>query len=242
MKKLITILIAISIGIILTFSNKTRLKASTITSWSSVESRIWYDQQGTNTAGSWSSGSTHTFSPSYPVTSIQWRVKASSGLSNENTYTFTIGYTPSPDSLSVNNLYIRREGDYPNETITCKEWQRNTSTGRYTKECTFTPGYNYSSSEYLFIRIMFNESYVTSVQSYISGFNERESTNAVITDQTNNIINNQEQNTQDIINNQNANTQAQIEANQVCKQLSKDNVKTDGYLQTNGNIENSSSY
>lgn len=65
----------------------------------------------------------------------------------------------------------------------------------------------------------------------------------IITNQnqnTQNIINNNNQNAQDIINNQNENNQKIIDSNLVCEELDKNDIKTNGYLQTNGVIENNS--
>ena len=62
-------------------------------------------------------------------------------------------------------------------------------------------------------------------------------TNAIIdsnNQNTENIINNQNQNTQDIINNQNQNTQQEIESQQVCNYIDKKNVKQTGEF-LNGN-------
>ena len=77
----------------------------------------------------------------------------------------------------------------------------------------------------------FYSSYLTELRVVIRGFEERKGTNAIITEQTNNIINNNNQNTQDIINNntqntqeiinnQNTNTQEQINSQKVCRTIS----------------------
>lgn len=58
---------------------------------------------------------------------------------------------------------------------------------------------------------------------------------------TQDIINSQEEQTQDIIDNQNSNTDKQIESQKVCDFYSKDNIKTNGYYLNSNGQETSSS-
>ena len=239
MKKLLTILIAISIGIILMFSNKTRLKASTTYSWTTKQSRVFIDQQGTETTTSWQT-IPYTQSVSYPVTQMQYRLKYSGGLTAGNTYKFKISYLPNSDAINTSGIWFS-DGTNTLTEVNCSGWARE-SNNYYANICAISPISNITSNDYLYVRIVFNESYISSIRSYVGDFEETKGTGAIIQDSAIDIMENNNNNTQEIINNQNANTQAQIQANKVCKQLSKENIKTDGYLQTNGNIENSSSW
>lgn len=134
--------------------------------------------------------------------------------------------------------------------------KRGSTSGGNSKEFTirFVPSQNYTYWGFKLAGGLYN---LTSVNNFkisnvyleevdTSGSNDiinnaNQNTQEIInnsTSNTNNIIDNNNQNTQDIINNQNENYQNLIESNNVCKSISKNNIKTDGYLQTNGVIEN----
>lgn len=74
--------------------------------------------------------------------------------------------------------------------------------------------------------------------------NNNQNTQSIINNQnnnTNNIINNNTQNTQEIIDNQNENTQKEIDSQKVCKMIDKDSVfKPSYYLAANGSEQTGS--
>ena len=186
MKKLLTItILTITILTLSTY----KVSAATTTAWSTSQVKLMTCYDGECT---WSSNhdTNYTFSgneTSHPIKAIEWRVKASSGLSIENTYTFSFGYKLNPASVLRTEYYMKKGGDATKETITCSE---STDSSGYTMfKCTFQPNEDYTSSEYLYIRIVFHEGYTNSVATKITKYEERLGTNAVITQQTNEIIN-----------------------------------------------------
>lgn len=207
------------------------VKASTTEQWATKQVKIYTCHDD---SCEWSNNYTanHTFSGSdltYPVHAIEWRVKATNGLSIENSYTFSFGYKPTPDSLHPNTYFMRRNAQSSKETITCQT--STDSNGYYMYKCTFTPNEDYSNSEWLYIQIQFYDSYITNLDTKITAFEERQGTNSIITQQTNEIIQQNEENTQNIINNINeANTNlinAITEQNKTCK-TTVINKNTDG--------------
>lgn len=216
-------------------SGEFKVKADELTSWSTQQTRVQTTHDGTDT---WSSfynipgNEPYVFNSSvltYPVNAIAWQVKSNNGLNRENSYTFQFGYKATPDSLRVQSYYIQNSSTGEQEEITCTNFTSSSNYNWYT--CTFTPKNTYTSSQTMYIKMNFYSSYLTELRVVIRGFEERKGTNAVITEQTNNIINNDNQNTQniinnnnqntqEIINNQNTNTQEQINSQKVCTTLS----------------------
>ena len=76
--------------------------------------------------------------------------------------------------------------------------------------------------------------------------NQNQNTQNIINNQNQNtqsIINNQNSNTQDIIDNQNSNTQAIIDSNKSCQFIDKNNISIDSsYLSSSGNILSSTGF
>ena len=178
-----------------------KVYASTTENWATKEVKIYTCHDDTC---AWSSNYTanHNFTGSdldYPVHAIEWRVKATNGLSQENTYTFSFGYKATPDSLHPKTYFMRRNAQASKETITCQTSVDSNSYNMY--KCTFTPNEDYSSSEWLYIQIQFYDSYLTGLNNKITAFQEQQGTNSVITQQTNEIIQQNAENTQEIINN-----------------------------------------
>lgn len=175
------------------------VKAATTTAWSTAQVKVGTCHDDTCSYGN-NYDTPKTFSSTdiqYPVYSLRWRVKASNGLSSENTYTFTVGYQATPDALGFKEIYLKGNGDVSRENALC---ERGVDSSNYVVyKCTFTPLEDYSSSDYLYITIDFYQSYLTGLKAKISKYEERVGTNAVITQQTNNIIENQNENTQEII-------------------------------------------
>lgn len=206
----------------------TIVKADEIQNWSFSQSRVLMSRDGTETWTSWYSNA-HNFTSSQisqPVKSIQWRVKSSTGLNINNTYTFDFYYKPTPDSIHYSDYYIKPEGDKEKETIYCNNYR--TDTGYYHFSCTFTPYSNYTSNDYLYIRVNFISQYLTSLNVGITGFEERKGTNAIITEQTekiNDSINVLDDSINDLINDiNNSDTQNAIDMyDQLFNSITEDN-------------------
>lgn len=191
------------------------VKATVLENWATSESRYRYDDHGTQT---WSSfeNTPHTWSPTLPVSGLQFRVYATNGLDSQNTYVLKFGYLPNPQSITPNTITMRKGGQTAsNEEINCSQWGYNNN-GYNIVSCTFTPRETYTANESLIITIDYYQGYLTSFRSYMYGFEERLGTNAIITQTGDQIIENQNQNTQEIINNQNENTQIIMEGQKVC--------------------------
>lgn len=225
MKKYITIAITILIGIILIYSPK--VKAATTYSWTTKQSRVYIDQQGTETQTSWQT-IPYTQSVSYPVTQMQYRLKYSGGLTAGNTYKFKISYLPNPDAINVSGIWFS-DGTETLTEVNCSGWARE-SNNYYANICAISPTSDISADNYLYVRIVFNESYLTSIRSYVGDFEETKGTGAIIQDSA-----------IDIMNNQNENTQAIINANKVCETIDKSNIEQDNkYLAITGSVNNNS--
>lgn len=196
---------------------------------------------------SWSSNydANHNFTGSdltYPVSALEWRLKATSGLSIENSYTFSFGYKPTPDAIMYQRVFMRRGASYDDEDITCTN--ELDSNNYYMWRCSFSPREDYSSSQWLYVQVKFYQGYLTGLNTKISAFEERLGTNSVITEQTNNIINNQNSNTTSIINElgdvsssiTNSITES-ILSSKVCRRIDNASInRNDYYLDSNGNL------
>lgn len=197
-----------------------RVYASTY-SWTSKQSRVFIDQQGTETTTSWQT-IPYTQSVSYPVTQMQYRLSYSGGLTAGNSYTFKISYKPNPDSLNTSGIWFS-DGTNTLTEVNCSGWMRE-SNDYYANLCKVTLESDISSSGHLYVRIVFNEGYVNSVRSYVGDFEETKGIGSVIQDSS-----------IDIMNNQNENTQAIIDSNKVCQNIDKNNVVTEHrFLNQNG--------
>lgn len=193
MKKYIAIIIAITM-IILTCE---KVKASEITSWTTAQTRVTTNFNGSESTTSWQTG-TYTYTLTNPITRIEYRFAYSGGLSNQNTYTFNLGYVPNPDSIYPVGITLNA-GSVTTLDYTCSTFTRD-SVPTYKVTCTFTPNSSLSSSQYIYAIIDFYEGYLSTIRGSYTGFEERKGTNAVITEQTNNIINAGQENTTTIIN------------------------------------------
>lgn len=176
------------------------VNAAAIENWSVKQVKI----QTCNGDGvcSWSSNydANHNFTGSdmsYPVQALEWRVRASNGLSRENSYNFQFGYKPTPDAIMYDEVFMRRSAAATKEDITCTTSVDSNS--YYMWNCTFTPLEDYSSSQYLYIQVHFYQGYLTSINTKITGFDERKGINSIVTQQTN-IINNSINNSINAIN------------------------------------------
>lgn len=198
-----------------------RVKASTTYTWTTKQSRLYIDQQGTETTTSWET-IPHTFSPTYPVSQMQYRLQYSGGLKAGNSYKFKISFLPSPDALNSNGIWFS-DGTTTLTEVNCSGWARE-SNGYYANVCAISPETDISSSGYLYVRIVFNTGYVNTIRSYVGDFEETKGTGAIIQDSA-----------IDIMNNQNENTQAIIDSNMVCENVDKNSIKLDGkYLSNTG--------
>lgn len=227
----------------------TVVKADTLTSWSTQQGRIQITHDGTDSWTSWENingDNSLVLTPTYPVKAIAWRVRATNGMSRENTYTFRFNYKPTPDSINPSSFYFQNDTTGEQEQNVICSTERFDS-GYYWYKCDFTPDTSYTSSQYLYIKINFHLSYLSEMRMGIRGYEERKSTNAVITEQTIDLINNSNENTQEIINNINQANQNLLngleQQNQVCKDIDKNNIEIDNkYLDSNGNLQPSNNY
>ena len=225
------------------------VKAAVLEPWATSENRIRWDQQGTQTYSSWNS-TPYTYSPNYPVDKVQFRLKATSGLSYENTYILQFGYKPTPQSITPIkvNIYTNVNSVVYQE-IVCGEFQYN-SNGYNLVKCSFTPNEDISSNTWLYVEVNLTSGYVNEIRPYLYGFEERKGTNAVITETGNEIIFNIEEQTT-VIENAIENSTTNIieglkEQNQVCtnKEINFDknrynqtNDDSPGFLLSNGSIQ-----
>ena len=174
--------------------------ADTSYSWTTKQSRLYFDQQGTINVYNWQT-MPYTHSSPYPVTQLEYRLKYSGGLSAGNTYTFSIDYKPDPDAISVSGFYFT-DGTNRLTDVNCSGWSR-TSNGTYTNLCAISPVVDISSNGYLYVNIYFNEEYLNTIQSGVGNFTITKGVGAVIQDSAVDIMENNNNNTTSIINNQN---------------------------------------
>lgn len=211
--------------------------------FSSAESRLFLDNGGTETYTSWQN-IPYTQTASYPVTQAQYRLKATNGFKKDNTYRFKVSYLPSPDALHVTGIWFS-DGSSSLDS-SCTGWVRE-SNGYYANTCTVSPEVDLSSSQPIYVRIVFIEGYVNSVRSWVGTFVESKGISSTIEEQTIDITNAIDNTTNTIINNQNENTQAIIDANKVCNNLevlinqtNYESLTSPGYLNSSGNISGTS--
>lgn len=163
------------------------VNASAYQTFSTSQVRMRYDERGTLKYTSWYN-TNYTFdSLSYPVVSLQFRVKSSDGFSPLETYILNFGYKPSPDAISRKSVNGRKDGQTDvYESFTC-QWEKGDVT--YLGTCSFTPKLTYTSNDYLIINVDFNSAYLTSIRGIMNQYLERESVESVITQTTDNIVN-----------------------------------------------------
>lgn len=176
------------------------VKAATSTAWTTKQSRLYLDDHGTETNTSWQT-IPYTESPSLPVAQMQYRLRYSGGLDPDNTYRFKISYLAIPDTLNVSEVWFH-DGTYRlDDSSSCQGWYRENN-DYYANICTVQPQTSISSSGYLYVRIVFNQAYVSSIRSYVGNFEERTGIESVVTQQTE-IINNSITDVNDSINDDN---------------------------------------
>lgn len=177
-----------------------KVDAQEINSWSVNQVKINTCDGNGNCTDSSNANGNQTYSGSslsYPLNFVQWRLKSSTGLSKENYYTLTFGYKPTPDAIAVRiQPNFKKTGDYEDENASCSQ---KYSDGWYLWTCSFEPRENYSSDEYLYVRITFYQDYLTKFQTRMDGFKVMRGVSGTIIDQTN-IINSTIQNQTDAIN------------------------------------------
>lgn len=166
------------------------VNADTSYSWTTKQSRLYYDQQGTINVYNWQS-MPYTHSSPYPITQLEYRLKYSGGLSASNTYTFSIDFNPVPDAISVSGFYFT-DGTNRLTDVNCSGWSR-TSNGTYTNLCAVSPVVDISSNGYLYVNIYFNEDYLDTIQSGVGNFTITKGVGAVIQDSAIDIMNNTNQ-------------------------------------------------
>lgn len=182
-----------------------RVYADTTYSWTSKQSRIYYDNNGTENVYDWHN-IPYTHSANYPITKMQYRLQYSGGLDSGNTYTFTISYTPNPDAINVQGISFS-DSTGVITGVNCSGWSRNSS-GKYSNTCAINPTRNISSSGYLYVMITYNAGYLTTLKSEVGSFSITKGVGAVIQDSAIDIMNNNNNNTNSIINNNNSNTES----------------------------------
>lgn len=205
-------------------------------SFSSAESRVFVDQQGTETILSWHD-IPYTQSVSYPVTQMQFRLKATNGFRKDNTYRFKVSYLPNPDSLHATGIWF--SDGTSSLDATCTGFVRE-SNGYYANTCTISPLVDLSSSQAIYVRFVFQPDYVTSIRSWVGTFVESQGVASTIENQTIELTNSIDNSTTEIINNQNENTQAIIDANKSCTNYDKSSISIDNkYMASAGSLYNS---
>ena len=158
--------------------------------WSSKSSRIYYDDHGTERNYNFlSMPRTHT--ADYPITQMEYRLSYSGGFSAGNTYTFSVEYTPNPDTLYATGLWFS-DGTNRFTDVNCSGWSRNNN-GTYSNMCAVSPVVDISSSGYMYVRIVYASSYVDSLTSGISNFSITKGTGAIIQESAIDIMNNQKE-------------------------------------------------
>lgn len=193
------IIAIILITIIAITYNTGKVKATAYQDWAQSQSRYRYDDHGTNTYSSWET-TPHTWEPTLPLNKAQWRVKATNGLSYENTYIIKFAYRPIPQAISPTRIQIYADdGTIDYEEITCTQWAYNND-GFNVVSCSFTPMNDISSSTWLIIEVNFTQGYLTSFRSYMNQYEERTGVNSVITQTGDQITNEIENATNEITN------------------------------------------
>lgn len=165
-------------------------KVSAATSWSTSQSRAYYDNHGVEGQTSFQN-TPATITSDYPITQLQYRVRSSSGLSTENYYSFTIGYLATPDSVTPSEVRIQSINII--EQFDCGSWYRDANDGYQKIKCGFQPINEYSSSDYLYIRVVFagGGSYLTNIKTKLTGYDVQQGVSIVITENTQKIIESQ---------------------------------------------------
>lgn len=215
------------------------ISAQEVNSWATNQVKInTCNGNGTCTDSSNANGN-QTYSGSslsYPLNFVQWRLKASNGLSKDNYYTLTFGYKPTPDAIAVKiQPNFKKAGDYEDEDASCSQKYND---GWYLWTCSFEPRENYSSDEYLYVRITFYQEYLTKFQTRMNGFKVMRGIGGTIVDQTNIINNTINEQTQAIndINENLTDTNVDDDANDMGDFLTDFDFEGDGNLSTLVNL------
>lgn len=182
------------------FSGDLFVKADT---FSTKEARWFYDVQGTESATSWQT-IPYTQNFNWPVTQGQYRLKISNGWSAGSSYKFKISYLPGTDSVNPVDIWFS-DIDNNRAEKTCTGWVRE-SNGYRATTCVIEPAFDISSSNYMYVRIVFagGGGYVGSMRSWVGEYQMSLGTAGAINNQTI-IINNELQEQTDVMNDINDN-------------------------------------
>ena len=157
------------------------------------QSNICVDNHGTQLCGGYKDNP-YDDNLNYPLELIKYRVKLNDGWLKDNVYTINVGYKPTPDAIHVSSLSVCWENSGDCETYTSqKGWNKNSS-GYYRNIISFSPTVDHSSNEYLYIYVQFIPGYLTTIRpSLLNTLSVARGTDAIIKDQTNQIIDSQNQ-------------------------------------------------
>lgn len=157
------------------------------------QSNICVDNHGTQICGGYKDNP-YDDNLNYPLELIKYRVKLNDGWLKDNVYTLNVGYKPTPDAIHVSSLSVCWENSGDCETYTSQNgWNKNSS-GYYRNIFSFSPTVDHSSNEYLNIFVRFIPGYLTTIRpSLLNTLSVARGTDAIIKDQTNQIIEGQEE-------------------------------------------------
>lgn len=161
--------------------------------FSTNQSNVCVDDHGTQRCGGWKNNP-YDDNLNYPLELIKYRVKLNDGWLKDNVYTINVGYKPTPDAIHVSSLRVCWENSGDCENFTSQNgWNKNSS-GYYRNIFSFSPTVDHSSSEYLYIYVEFIPGYLTTIRpSLLNTLSVARGTDAIIKDQTNQIIDSQNQ-------------------------------------------------
>lgn len=187
-------IIIVTITLLTLMTGLNNVKADEVEyTFSTNQSIVCVDNRGTQTCSSYKDNP-YDQNINYPVELIKFRVKLSEGWSKDNVYTLNVGYKPTPESIHVSELSVCWEDSGDCEDFTSQNgWNKNTS-GYYRNIFSFSPTVDHSASEYLYIYVRFIPGYLTTLRpSLLNKLSVARGTDAIIKDQTNQIIEGQEE-------------------------------------------------
>lgn len=182
--------------------------AENVISWTTQQVRIQTTRDGNyswTTFRNINGNNSYVFSSSditNPISAMALKLVSPNGFTFGNTYTFEFAYKSTPDNLVVTSIGFYNGSTDEQEEPACTSTRNDN--GWYWYTCSFSPKSDYSSSTHLYVRLGYNISYVTDYRVSVRGFVERKGIESAIIDSTNQIIINNNNNTQitvDSINN-----------------------------------------